>query len=124
MPILRNQRHEAFAQELAAGERASEAYLRAGYRPNYGNCIRLKGNERIVARVAELQSQGATMAVVTIATLVHELDEARSVALARGQASAAVKATMSKAKLTGQLTDSSGVGQPIVIEISANEAEL
>ncbi|MGB8110504.1 MAG: hypothetical protein WCF41_14760 [Pseudolabrys sp.] len=42
---------------------------------------------------------------MTIASLVHELDEARSEALRLGQTSAAVAATMGKAKITGQFID-------------------
>ena len=63
MPPLANSRHEKFAQELAEGHSATEAYERAGYKPNYGNCIRLKGNERIVARVRELQHGGAVRVI-------------------------------------------------------------
>jgi phage terminase small subunit len=59
MPILPNPRHEKFAQALAKGIPASAAYEEAGYRPNDGNSVRLKGNERIGARVIELQGQGA-----------------------------------------------------------------
>src|SRR6516162_9793428 len=112
MPILINSRHEKFAQELAAGLSAAEAYERAGYQPNYGNCIRLKGNERIIARVLELQHRGAVRAEVTVASLVQELDEARIEALRLGQASAAVAATMGKAKITGQIIDRAEVGRP------------
>ena len=105
MPVLTNSRHEKFAQELAAGQSAIEAYKRAGYNPNYGNCIRLKANERVAARVAELQKRGAARAEVTIASLVQELDEARAIAIERGQASAAVQASMGKAKVTGLIVD-------------------
>jgi len=112
MSALINSRHEKFAQELAAGFSAAEAYRRAGYQPNYGNCIRLKGNERIVARVLELQHRGAVRAEVTVASLVQELDEARTAALRLGQASAAVGATMGKAKITGQIIDRAEVGKP------------
>lgn len=31
MPVLKNQRHERFAQELAKGKSATDAYLAAGY---------------------------------------------------------------------------------------------
>lgn len=112
MPVLRNQRHELFAQELAAGRSASEAYERAGYKSNYGNCIRLKGNERVEARVAELQNRGAAHAEVTIVSLVQELEDARQLAVERGQASAAVAATMGKAKVTGQIIDRAEVRNP------------
>jgi phage terminase small subunit len=54
MPILRNARHERFAQELAAGKTASEAYVLAGYKPNTGNAAALKGKQRISKRVDEI----------------------------------------------------------------------
>ena len=122
--VLKNQRHERFAQKLAAGERASEAYVRAGYRPNYGNSIRLKGNERIKARVAELQRSGAALAEVTIGSLLEELEHARLLAIRRGQAAAAVAASLAKAKLTGLPTDGDQVGQQIIIAITPDEAKL
>ena len=110
MPVLRNQRREKFAQELAAGKSAAEAYERAGYVKNFGNCIRLKGNERVAARVAELQHCGAARAEVSVASLLDELEEARKLALKRGQASAAVAATMGKAKILGLIIDRREVG--------------
>lgn len=54
MTILTNQRHERFAQELAKGTSASEAYELAGYKPNRGNAIALKQDQRISMRVAEI----------------------------------------------------------------------
>jgi phage terminase small subunit len=75
MPILSNPRHEKFAQVLAEGKPATEAYQIAGYAPNYGNCIRLKGNERVGSRVAELQAAGAERAEVTLEGLIAEASE-------------------------------------------------
>ena len=72
----------------------------------------MKGNESITARVLELQHRGAARAEVTVASLVHELDEARTEALRLGQASAAVAATMGKAKITGQIVDRTEIGRP------------
>ena len=40
----------AFAQALARGKTATEAYVLAGYKANDGNASRMKGNERISAR--------------------------------------------------------------------------
>jgi phage terminase small subunit len=110
MPILRNPRREKFAQELAAGHSAAEAYKRAGYKPNYGNCIRLKGNERVAARVAEIQYGGAARAEVTIASVLGELEEARTFAKEKSNPSAMVSATMSKAKILGLIIDRREVG--------------
>jgi hypothetical protein len=49
MGTLTNPRHERFVQALFEGETADAAYAKAGYKPNDGNCIRLKGNERVQA---------------------------------------------------------------------------
>lgn len=53
------------------------------------------------ARVAELQANAAVNTVVTIERLTAELEEARQLAIARGNASAAVLAIVAKAKLHG-----------------------
>jgi hypothetical protein len=60
--VLSNVKHERFAQALAKGASAAEAYVRAGYKPNDGNAIRLKGNERVAERVAELSERIAEKA--------------------------------------------------------------
>jgi phage terminase small subunit len=54
--MLKNARHEAFAQAVARGVPASHAYIEAGYKANDGNACRLTGNKRIVARVAGLKA--------------------------------------------------------------------
>jgi hypothetical protein len=101
MAILTNPRHERFAQELAKGKSATEAYALAGYAPNDGNCIRLKGNERVIERVAELQQRGAERAVVTVESLIEEAGTIQEAALHDGQYGPAVSALTAKAKLAG-----------------------
>jgi len=54
MPVLKNARHEKFAQAVAKGKTADEAYQDAGYKPNRGNAARMKANESIAARVDEI----------------------------------------------------------------------
>lgn len=105
MPILSNARHESFAQALAKGKTADEAYAQAGYRPHRSNASRMSANDNVRARVAEIQSKAAKRAEVTIESLADELDEARALALGEKQASAAIAATMGKAKLYGKLVD-------------------
>ena len=78
MGILANPRHERFVQALFEGETADAAYAKAGYKPNDGNCIRLKGNERVKARLAELQAQAAKKSEVTVQSLLDELEAARA----------------------------------------------
>ncbi len=59
MTILKNARHEKFAQALAKGMSADAAHTAAGYKPSRGNASRLRANESIVERVAELQGSTA-----------------------------------------------------------------
>lgn len=101
MPALENQRHERFAQELAKGKTATEAYVLAGYKPNDGNAATLKGNQRISDRVAELQERGAVRTEVTIESLIREAGELQEAAKEAKQISAAVAALTAKAKLAG-----------------------
>ena len=75
MPVLNNKRHEAFAQGLAKGLTADEAYERAGYKRNRKNASRLKTNEDIGARVVELQSLAAETVVVDRAWVIARLHE-------------------------------------------------
>jgi hypothetical protein len=63
-------------------------------------------------RVKELQQRGAERAEVTVASLIADLDEDRKLARGAGHASAAVAATMAKAKLLGLFIDRKEVGAP------------
>lgn len=56
MPVLPNAKHELFAQELAKGKTADEAYQLAGYSANRGNASTLKAKQSVLDRVAELQT--------------------------------------------------------------------
>ena len=105
MPALSNSRHELFAQVLAAGCSATEAYVKAGYRLNKGNAGRLKANEHIRKRVEELQArnvQAQEAAVgVTIEQLRAQFAEAYAIAKELSQPTAMVAATTAQAKLAG-----------------------
>jgi hypothetical protein len=112
MPPLDNPRWEHFAQELAKGHRAQDAYVAAGYKANPGNATRLKLNEKIFARVKELLDRSAARAEVTVASLLNELEEARKLAAEINQPSAAVAATLGKAKVAGLIVERKEVGKP------------
>lgn len=99
MPGLINPRHEKFARARAQGQSASQAYRTAGYADNDANAARLNGNERVRARIAELQEEAARRTLVTIETLTAELENARASAMEQGRFSAAIAAVMGKAKL-------------------------
>ena len=106
MPILRNARHEKFAQELAAnGVSAYQAYINAGFRPSRQNAARLRAKEDIAARVLEIQAAGAKSAEITVASLIEELEAARVKATDLNQLSAAVRATAEKARISGLLIE-------------------
>lgn len=101
LPLLKNTRHERFAQELAQGKTATEAYVLAGYKANDGNAATLKANEEVAARVAELQDRASIRAEITVASLLAETETARELAMALGQPSAAVAAIKEKGVLSG-----------------------
>lgn len=73
MPVLDNAKHERFAQGIAAGMTADEAYAAAGYRPDRGNATRLTANDSIKARVAEILSVSADRAGVSAERVIAEL---------------------------------------------------
>lgn len=112
-------KQENFCQKYVETGNASEAY-RYGYdtsrmKPEsvHRKAKELMDNGNVAARIAELKQRAAVKHDVTIATLLRELEEARIIALSceTPQTSAAVSATMGKAKLCGldkQLIELSG----------------
>src|SRR5687768_16010673 len=105
MPSLRNPRHERFAQELATGKSATEAYVAAGYKNNRHNAAALAREKHISARLAELQERAAIRAEITVERLTEMLLADRELARQLGQAAAAVTAVEKIAKLHGLLVD-------------------
>ena len=75
MPVLPNQRHELFAQELAKGKTADEAYELAGYKPDRGHASRMASNGNICARVEELLGRAADGVVLTKQWVIERLIE-------------------------------------------------
>lgn len=61
MPILKNHRHEKFAQELAKGKSAAEAQVAAGYKANTGNATTLKKHKSVQMRLAEILNRNLTI---------------------------------------------------------------
>ena len=57
MGVLKNPKHELFAQELAKGKTATEAYELAGYRPSRANASHLQRDHNISQRVVELLAE-------------------------------------------------------------------
>ncbi len=54
MPALKNARHERFAQEIANGVGAADAYVTAGFKPNAGNARALRSTQAVSKRVQAL----------------------------------------------------------------------
>lgn len=54
MPVLHKAKYEMFAQEIAKGLPAAQAYVNAGYRPSMTNAGNLRLKKEIQIRVAEL----------------------------------------------------------------------
>lgn len=108
MPALSNPKHERFAQALAKGETADAAYVSAGYEENRGNATRLKANESIEARVAEILERAAMRAEITVAGISERLlmiaDKGEKLAEASGL-SVARASLMDVAKLNGLVVD-------------------
>lgn len=108
MPALKNTRQERFAQELAKGRTADEAYAEAGYRPDRKNAHRLTTNDDVARRVAELQERAAIRTEITVASITERLlsiaakgeqtNEAPMLSVARAS-------LMDAAKLNGLVVD-------------------
>jgi phage terminase small subunit len=71
--VLKNPKHELFAQELAKGKTQLEAYEAAGYKPNDSAAARLCGNVRVTERIAELLEGAAAKTGITIERVLNEL---------------------------------------------------
>lgn len=102
-------KQEAFCQAYIETGNASEAY-RTAYAADkmkpeaiHVNASKLLDNAKVALRVKALQGEIKQRHNVTVDSLLKELEEARQAALGAEtpQSSAAVAATMGKAKLTG-----------------------
>lgn len=75
MTMLKNPRHERFAQAIAAGKSAADAYTEAGYAESRSAASRLSTNVNISTRVAELQSRVTDGVVITRQWVLERLVE-------------------------------------------------
>ncbi len=83
---LDNARHERFAQGIASGQSATDAYDEAGYSANRGNASTLKANQNVCERVNELLKEAERLAVdaskitkdMVLGGLLHEAMHAKS----------------------------------------------
>lgn len=116
MPILKNPRHERFAQALADGKSQVEAHQLAGYRPNKGTASVLKRHPNISERVQELLAEREQMSreaterataelALTKADVMRGLLACHDAASAAGQHSAAIRALELLGKQLGMFVD-------------------
>lgn len=129
MPALANPRHERFARHYMKTGNAAASYLKAGYSPSSRESLdpaasKLTRHDKVQRRIRELQKQMAARNRITVDSLVEELDEAKALALKVDQPSAAITATMSKAKLVGLLVERRESGAPGDFSGLHSEAEV
>ncbi|PAQ09547.1 terminase small subunit [Mesorhizobium temperatum] len=110
-------KQEAFAAAYVETGNGSKAYrlshdVGADTKPEtvWSEASRLLASPKVSARVKELQAEARALLMVSVGTLTDELEQARLKAMADDKgASAAVSATMGKAKLHGLLVDKAEV---------------
>jgi phage terminase small subunit len=135
MPALSKPRWERFAQAIAMGlgdETWSQgrAYAAAGFNVSNQNSAdaaasrMLRRVKPITDRVRELQAQAAKRTVVTVASIVGELEEARELAKRTEQTSTMVAASTAKAKLHGLFVDKHEHGEAGAFEQAGSTLEL
>lgn len=78
MPKLKNAKHEKFAQEYVRDPNAVRAYEKAGYNVSnqssaYSNASRLIKNDKVAARIAELQEEARSAAVADAQEILEYL---------------------------------------------------
>lgn len=77
MPVLKNPRHELFAQEMAKGKSATDAYLASGYETDVDMArragSRLAANPTVRERIDELLGSIARRAEIKQADVIKEL---------------------------------------------------
>jgi len=122
MPVLKNRKHERFAQEmirgLKNGRSQGRSYVAAGYRVELpvaeASASRLLHNVKsgVAARVQELAGGGARRAEITAASVLEKLDHVYLGASQAKQYSAAGRAAEAQARIAG-------VGAADRIEIGA-----
>ncbi|KEA07133.1 terminase small subunit [Rhizobium rhizogenes] len=88
MPVLKNARHEKFAQAVAKGKSATEAYEEAGYKPDRKNAARLTTNDDIRRRVDEIKSRVAEKAEWTAADRLISLKSIHDASLSEDRRTA------------------------------------
>lgn len=123
-------KQEAFCLAFIETNNASEAYRRAYDAENmkpetiWKRSCELMADGNVTGRVKELKALVTERALVSVLSITQELEEARALALQEGQPSAAVSASMGKAKLHGLLVDKVDVKGGVTITTGEHDANL
>jgi alkanesulfonate monooxygenase SsuD/methylene tetrahydromethanopterin reductase-like flavin-dependent oxidoreductase (luciferase family) len=116
LPAKLNSRQDKFARNLAKGMTLAAAYVDAGYQPHPANPTRLRENERVRARVEELQKRAAIDTGITIQSITADLaevvKEAAALPQSAGTLNARRAALMDIATLNGLVVTRSETGKP------------
>jgi len=80
MPVLKNARHEQFAQALAKGMTAEQAYTEAGFKANRHNAAALARKQHISTRVEDIRIRVSDKAEWTAADRLAALKRIHSAA--------------------------------------------
>lgn len=96
-------KQSAFVTEYLLDSNGTQAAIRAGYSTKTANeqATQLLKKPEIQDAIRQGQQAAAQRNVITVDSLLAELEAARQVALSTGKASAMVSATMGKARLLG-----------------------
>lgn len=118
-----------FIEEYIIDMNATKAAIRAGYSEKTASeqSCRLLTYEHIKIALQEKRAEIADKCDITVMDLIKELEEARGLAIDSMQSSAAVAATMGKAKMLGFLTDkvqhSGDAEKPVVFDVNISPAD-
>ena len=111
--IVLKDKQARFVEEYLIDSNATQAAIRAGYSEKSAYSIAGENMKKpeIVDAIAKGRAEIAKRNELTIDDIIRELEEARTAALTAEspQSSAAVAATMGKAKVLGMLVDKSEV---------------
>jgi phage terminase small subunit len=96
MAVLKNAKHEIFAQQVASGKTAAEAYRIAGYDAESDNSVyaaasRLLSSDKIAERVEELKSRAANDIVLTRQWVLERLMRNARIAMGEEKIKVSVK---------------------------------
>ncbi len=128
MPVLENSRHEKFAQGLAQGMSAAEAYKAAGYEAK-GNVAeaaasRLLRDVKVASRVEELKQRAAVSVQISREWVLEQLVDNLKLAKDTGQLAPANRAAELLGKELGMFVDrSENVNQNVSYVISGEPVE-